>query len=198
VTERTLRGNDRATTSHCCSSLSTEVVWFYNPYQRLTEQPSPSITYRVPIICIPAGPPHARTNLTCLIQMSSFMPILFSLFSSFDDYLITAYLIKTYPSTISTPSFDPSNPSSSLVGTSTLSTPSGAVEYLTPVVLPSSTPSTSQLYLLTNPPTGPPPSPSVPISSIYRSKLTLDNKVLIYNSIIKPMWTYGIEIWGTT
>jgi hypothetical protein len=24
------------------------------------------------------------------------------------------------------------------------------------------------------------------------------NKVLIYKSILKPIWTYGIEIWGTT
>ena len=29
-----------------------------------------------------------------------------------------------------------------------------------------------------------------------RSKLTLQNKRLIYNAILKPTWTYGIEIWG--
>lgn len=29
------------------------------------------------------------------------------------------------------------------------------------------------------------------------SSLTLDNKLLIYNSVIKPVWTYGIQIWGT-
>lgn len=31
-----------------------------------------------------------------------------------------------------------------------------------------------------------------------RSKLSLQNKVLIYKTIIKPVWTYGIELWGTT
>ncbi|CAK9820324.1 RNA-directed DNA polymerase from mobile element jockey [Anthophora plagiata] len=29
-----------------------------------------------------------------------------------------------------------------------------------------------------------------------RSKLSLDNKLLIYKTIIKPIWTYGIEMWG--
>ena len=28
------------------------------------------------------------------------------------------------------------------------------------------------------------------------SKLSLDNKVLIYNSIIKPIWTYGLHLYG--
>ena len=28
------------------------------------------------------------------------------------------------------------------------------------------------------------------------SKLSLDNKVLIYNSIIKPIWTYGLQLYG--
>jgi hypothetical protein len=31
-----------------------------------------------------------------------------------------------------------------------------------------------------------------------RSRLTLNNKILIYNSIIKPLWTYGLELWGST
>jgi hypothetical protein len=32
-----------------------------------------------------------------------------------------------------------------------------------------------------------------------RSTLTLNNKVLIYNNtILKPTWTYGIELWGST
>ena len=29
------------------------------------------------------------------------------------------------------------------------------------------------------------------------SKLSLDNKRLIYKSIIKPIWTYGVPILGT-
>lgn len=30
-----------------------------------------------------------------------------------------------------------------------------------------------------------------------RSKLTLNNKLLIYKIIIKPVWTYGIQLWGS-
>lgn len=29
------------------------------------------------------------------------------------------------------------------------------------------------------------------------AKLSLENKILIYKSIIKPIWTYGIQLWGT-
>lgn len=29
------------------------------------------------------------------------------------------------------------------------------------------------------------------------SKLTMNNKLLIYKTIIKPIWTYGLQIWGT-
>jgi len=29
------------------------------------------------------------------------------------------------------------------------------------------------------------------------SELTLDNKLLVYKSILKPLWTYGIQLWGT-
>ena len=29
------------------------------------------------------------------------------------------------------------------------------------------------------------------------SKLPLNNKILIYKSILKPIWTYGIQIWGS-
>ena len=29
------------------------------------------------------------------------------------------------------------------------------------------------------------------------SKLSLENKLLIYKTIIKPVWTYGIQLWGT-
>jgi hypothetical protein len=28
------------------------------------------------------------------------------------------------------------------------------------------------------------------------SKLSLENKILLYKTIIKPIWTYGAEIWG--
>lgn len=31
----------------------------------------------------------------------------------------------------------------------------------------------------------------------YRSPLSLDNKLLIYKCVIKPIWTYGIQLWGT-
>jgi hypothetical protein len=31
-----------------------------------------------------------------------------------------------------------------------------------------------------------------------RSNLSLDNKVLLYKTIIKPIWVYGIEFWGCT
>jgi hypothetical protein len=27
-------------------------------------------------------------------------------------------------------------------------------------------------------------------------KLSLENKILLYKTIIKPIWTYGTEIWG--
>ena len=30
-----------------------------------------------------------------------------------------------------------------------------------------------------------------------RSKLSLKNKVLLYKVILKPIWTYGIQLWGT-
>ncbi|PNF23732.1 hypothetical protein B7P43_G18404 [Cryptotermes secundus] len=28
------------------------------------------------------------------------------------------------------------------------------------------------------------------------SRLSIDNKLLIYKTIIKPIWTYGLELWG--
>ena len=31
-----------------------------------------------------------------------------------------------------------------------------------------------------------------------KSKLTIENKLKIYKMIIKPIWTYGIPLWGTT
>jgi hypothetical protein len=30
-----------------------------------------------------------------------------------------------------------------------------------------------------------------------KSKLSMNNKLLIYKTIIKPIWTYGIQLWGT-
>jgi hypothetical protein len=31
-----------------------------------------------------------------------------------------------------------------------------------------------------------------------KSKLSINNKLLIYKVILKPTWTYGIQLWGTT
>lgn len=31
-----------------------------------------------------------------------------------------------------------------------------------------------------------------------KSKLTIDNKLLIYKTVARPIWTYGIELWGCT
>ena len=30
-----------------------------------------------------------------------------------------------------------------------------------------------------------------------KSKLSTENKLKIYKTIIKPIWTYGIPLWGT-
>ena len=30
-----------------------------------------------------------------------------------------------------------------------------------------------------------------------KSKLSIENKLKIYKTIIKPVWTYGIPLWGT-
>jgi len=30
-----------------------------------------------------------------------------------------------------------------------------------------------------------------------KSELSLENKVLLYKSILKPIWTYGIQLWGS-
>jgi hypothetical protein len=30
-----------------------------------------------------------------------------------------------------------------------------------------------------------------------KSKLSKSNKLLIYKTILKPIWTYGIQLWGT-
>jgi hypothetical protein len=29
-----------------------------------------------------------------------------------------------------------------------------------------------------------------------KSQLSLENKITIYKAIIKPVWTYGIHLWG--
>lgn len=31
-----------------------------------------------------------------------------------------------------------------------------------------------------------------------KSELTLENKVILYKTILKPIWTYGVQLWGTT
>lgn len=31
-----------------------------------------------------------------------------------------------------------------------------------------------------------------------KSKLSLDNKVLLYKAVLLPIWTYGIQLWGST
>jgi hypothetical protein len=31
-----------------------------------------------------------------------------------------------------------------------------------------------------------------------KSKLSINNKLLIYKVILKPIWTYSIQLWGTT
>jgi hypothetical protein len=30
-----------------------------------------------------------------------------------------------------------------------------------------------------------------------QSKLSTNNKLLLYKTILKPIWTYGIQLWGT-
>ena len=30
-----------------------------------------------------------------------------------------------------------------------------------------------------------------------KSKLSIENKLKIYITVIKPIWTYGIPLWGT-
>jgi hypothetical protein len=30
-----------------------------------------------------------------------------------------------------------------------------------------------------------------------RSRLSLSNKLLLYKCILKPIWTYSIQLWGT-
>ena len=35
------------------------------------------------------------------------------------------------------------------------------------------------------------------ISIGRKSQLSLENKLLVYKVILKPVWTYGIQLWGT-
>jgi len=30
-----------------------------------------------------------------------------------------------------------------------------------------------------------------------KSQLSLANKLLVYKAILKPIWTYGMQLWGT-
>jgi len=30
----------------------------------------------------------------------------------------------------------------------------------------------------------------------HRSKLSLENKLLLYKCVLKPVWTYGTQLWG--
>jgi hypothetical protein len=44
--------------------------------------------------------------------------------------------------------------------------------------------------------------PGITLIKIYwllesKSKLSTSNKLLIYKTILKPIWTYGIQFWGT-
>jgi len=29
-----------------------------------------------------------------------------------------------------------------------------------------------------------------------KSQLSIENKLLLYKAILKPIWTYGIQLWG--
>ena len=31
-----------------------------------------------------------------------------------------------------------------------------------------------------------------------KSELSLRNKIVLYKTVLKPVWTYGIQLWGTT
>jgi hypothetical protein len=31
-----------------------------------------------------------------------------------------------------------------------------------------------------------------------KAKLSTNNKLLVYKAILKPIWAYGIQLWGTT
>jgi len=31
-----------------------------------------------------------------------------------------------------------------------------------------------------------------------RSNLSIHNKLMLYEQILKPVWTYGIQLWGCT
>jgi len=42
----------------------------------------------------------------------------------------------------------------------------------------------------------------IQLSKIYwllgsKSQLSIENKLLLYKTILKPIWTYGVQLWGT-
>jgi hypothetical protein len=44
--------------------------------------------------------------------------------------------------------------------------------------------------------------PGVTLTKMYwlfgrKSQLSLSNKLLLFKTILKPIWTYGIQLWGT-
>jgi hypothetical protein len=44
--------------------------------------------------------------------------------------------------------------------------------------------------------------PGITLTKMYwllrhKSKLSTNNKLLLYKTILKPIWTYGIQLWGT-
>jgi len=30
-----------------------------------------------------------------------------------------------------------------------------------------------------------------------KSQMSIENKLLLYKAILKPIWTYGVQLWGT-
>jgi len=30
-----------------------------------------------------------------------------------------------------------------------------------------------------------------------KSQLSIESKLLLYKAILKPIWTYGVQLWGT-
>jgi hypothetical protein len=41
-------------------------------------------------------------------------------------------------------------------------------------------------------------TPSVRVTALpQQSQLSLSNKILLYETILQPIWAYGIQLWGT-
>jgi len=34
-------------------------------------------------------------------------------------------------------------------------------------------------------------------TTVRQPELSLENKLLVYKAILKPIWTYGLQVWGT-